>query len=248
MVEGGMKLVKYGLFLFNLFFVIAGILCIYLGISTNSRIATFDDLVNLSAYSVASKILIGVGIVMFVLAFLGCCGSVKENHFMVMTYSVLVGLILVIQIGAAVAAYYKQDDLNDLLEEKMKESLPKAGDNPELRRVWDVIQSHAECCGVKDYRDWFDVISLNVSISQKIPESCCYPQMTEGCALSVTPTTPPEEAAKKIFTTGCVVRGVEYMNIGRGATVGIILAVIELLAVVFACFMARSIRYSYETV
>lgn len=242
-----MKLVKYGLFLFNLFFVIAGILCIYLGISTNARINTFEDLVNLSAYSVPSKIFIGVGIVMFIIAFLGCCGSVKENHFMVMTYSVLVGLILVIQIGAAVAAYNKADDLSALLEKNLQDSLPKYGNDTEIQKVWNVIQSHAQCCGVKNFRDWFDVLSPTITISGKVPESCCL-EMVEGCALPIVRGISDEAAAKIIFTEGCVHKGVDYMNIGGGATVGIVLAVVEMLAVIFACFMARSIRYSYETV
>jgi len=247
MAEGGIKLVKYSLFLFNLLFVIAGIVLIYLGVSTNARINAIDQLVNLSTYSVPSKIFIGVGIVMFVIAFLGCCGSVKESHAMVMTYSVLVGLVLVIQIGAAVAAYYKSDEITDLVKQGLKDTLPKYGNDTETRRLWDYVQHNVHCCGVNDYRDWFEVTSVDPLISGKVPDSCCLIDSV-GCASKIDRLTANSTLVSTIYMEGCAQKGVEYMDVGRGATVGIVLAVIELLAVVFACFLARSIRYSYETV
>jgi len=250
MAHGGIKLVKYSLFLFNLLFVIAGIGLIVLGITTNSHINKFEDVVNLQMYSLPSKIFIGVGIVMFIIAFFGCCGSVKENHSMVMTYSVLVGLILVIQIGAAVAAYYKSDDLANLMEKELLDSMKRYGENtPEgnaTTRVWDAVQHDLHCCGTRDFKDWFQT-SLVAPIIRSIPDSCCIDDFKD-CAQAITAATPPEAASKIIYIQGCAAAGVDNINIGRGATVGIVMSIIELLAVVAGCLLARNIRYSYETV
>jgi len=249
MAHGGIKLVKYSLFLFNLVFVIAGIGLIALGITTNSHIHQFEDVVNLSMYSLPSKIFIAVGIVMFIIAFFGCCGSVKENHSMVMTYSVLVGLVLVVQMGAAVAAYYKSDDLAEILQTELFKSMQKYGDNTAegngTTKFWDTVQHDLRCCGTYDFKDWFKTDIL--AAFRKVPDSCCITDFKD-CARAILATTTPEAANKIIYIEGCAKMGVDSINIGRGATVGIVMSIIELLAVVAGCLLARNIRYSYETV
>lgn len=47
---------------------------------------------------------------------------------------------------------------------------------------------------------------------------------------------------------GCLPKGIQSFSIDHMGTIGIVLAVVELVGVVFACMMARSIRFSYETV
>lgn len=39
------------------------------------------------SYQSAPLVLIGVGVVIFVVAFFGCCGAVKENYCMIVTVS-----------------------------------------------------------------------------------------------------------------------------------------------------------------
>lgn len=250
MAHGGIKLVKYSLFLFNLVFVIAGIGLIVLGFTTNSHIHQFEDVVDLSTYSLPSKIFIAVGIVMFIIAFFGCCGSVKENHSMVMTYSVLVGLVLMVQIGAAVAAYYKADDLSDILTKELKKSMSKYGENTvegnTTTKFWDTVQHDLHCCGTDDFKDWF-ATDIVAALFRKVPDSCCITD-SPGCARAIRVDTTPEAASKIIYIQGCARMGIESINIGRGATVGIVMSIIELLAVVAGCLLARNIRYSYETV
>jgi len=249
MAHGGIKLVKYSLFLFNLVFVIAGIGLIVLGFTTNSHIHQFEDVVDLSTYSLPSKIFIAVGIVMFIIAFFGCCGSIKENHSMVMMYSVLVGLILMVQIGAAVAAYYKAGDLADILNSELKKSMTKYDDSTvegnATTKFWDTLQHDLHCCGTNDFKDWFATDLL--APLKKVPDSCCITDFKD-CARAIRIDTTPEAASKIIWIEGCARMGVESINIGRGATVGIVMSVIELLALIAGCLLARNIRYSYETV
>lgn len=58
------------LILFNLFFQIFGILLVLFGLL---------PIVNLGYDSTYSKIAIIVGVLVFVISFLGCCGAVREN-------------------------------------------------------------------------------------------------------------------------------------------------------------------------
>lgn len=47
---------------------------------------------------------------------------------------------------------------------------------------------------------------------------------------------------------GCVERALQDIAINRIGAIAIGLAIVELFGVLCACFMARSIRYQYETV
>lgn len=52
--------------------------------------------------------LIVVGVIVFCVGFLGCCGAIKENYCMVTTFAVLLGIIFILEIVAgAVGFAYK---------------------------------------------------------------------------------------------------------------------------------------------
>ena len=59
--------------------------------------------------------LIVVGVIVFCVGFLGCCGAIKENYCMVMTFAVLLGIIFILEIVAgAVGFAYKSKVIFDL--------------------------------------------------------------------------------------------------------------------------------------
>jgi len=250
MVQGGMKCVKYALFAVNLLFVVAGITLITVGVLTTNSIGQFGDLIQPSELAVPSKLFIVVGVVVFIIAFLGCCGAVRENHCMMMTYSVLIALILVLEVGASVASYYFSDELEDILAKDLVKAMDDYGHNTTqaetTRKTWDALQNGLKCCGAHDYKDWFNV-NYDNGTEVGIPTSCCIDDHPL-CSAGITNTTTPEDAGKKLFIEGCVAKGVRDIDIKRIGTVGITLAALELLAVVCACLMAKSIRYSYEAV
>lgn len=72
-----------------IYFQICGIALIIIGALVHNE--TYTYFLN-SKYVTAPNILIAIGCIIFVLAFLGCCGAVKENHCMVMTVSIFKSL------------------------------------------------------------------------------------------------------------------------------------------------------------
>jgi len=251
-VQGGMKLVQYLLFFFNFCFVVIGAVLIGLGVSTkagwNEKYFAF---IKVSDFSTPPNLLIGVGILIFIIAFLGCCGAIKENHCMIMSYSVLVGFILVLELGAAFAAFALKDDARDLLGKGLKEGQKMYGNNTELgveiTQSWDVLQHSLHCCGTHDFKDWKDLIHNNNATLPEIPQSCCVTDSV-NCSLAVTFDMKPEDAAHTIYVDGCLQKAIDDFAVGTLGIVALVLAAVELLGVICACFLARSIRYSYETV
>jgi len=252
------KCIKYLLFLFNLFFVIIGMVLIGVGVSARTGFKPYVNMVgDTSEFYTPANLFIAVGCIVFFIAFLGCCGAVKENHCMMMTYSVLVGLLLVVELGAAFAAFALQDDAAKFLENGLSKSQHRfeyntTGKNEsdvELTRSWNLMQHTLKCCGTHNFTDWGSILTKQGS-NYSIPESCCI-EDHEGCTHGFTTHDDPanwELLKKSIHVDGCWEKAVNDVAIQTIGIVGLVVAVVELLGVICACFMARSIRYSYETV
>jgi len=108
MVQGGMNIVKYLLFAFNLIFVIFGILLIYFGVDTIKPFNRWSEVIQGDPPSNSAVTLIVIGCLIFIIAFLGCCGALRENHCMLVTFGGIILVFLLIQlIGAGLILGYK---------------------------------------------------------------------------------------------------------------------------------------------
>lgn len=249
------KCMKYLLFLFNLLFVVIGIVLIALGVSAQNGFGKYLHLVETDDFSTPPKLFIAIGVIMFLIAFLGCCGAVVENHSMIMAYSVLVGLILILQLGVGIAAFLMGDQLEDLTQKGLMTTMNEYNndtypDIQNIRKSWDLVQSDLKCCGVKSYADWNNVTVHHGTEHPLVPESCCKDGKVSNCTSTINDTNINDQAFVEgiINTRGCLHVVIEDIAITRIGAVGITLSVIEFLGVIAACFLARSIRFSYETV
>ncbi|KAJ8966208.1 hypothetical protein NQ317_001306 [Molorchus minor] len=61
-----------------------------------------------------APILIIIGAIVFITAFLGCCGAVKESTCMLTTYAIVLLTIFIIQVAIAVYVFIQVKDSNEL--------------------------------------------------------------------------------------------------------------------------------------
>merc|ERR1712203_868675 len=78
-------------------------------------------------YTNTPVFIIILGAIIFVVAFFGCCGAIKENKCMMYTYGFLLFVILIAQIGAGIAAFLLKGDLNSAIEHNMMEGMKNYG-------------------------------------------------------------------------------------------------------------------------
>ena len=109
------------------------------------------------------------GVVIFLIAFLGCCGAWKKNICMIYTYSVLLLIVLVAEIAAGIAAYVLKDALEARINQKMQMGMQNYGkdDYGGVNTTWDLVQRELECCGVNNATQW------KATNFGKTPDSCC---------------------------------------------------------------------------
>jgi len=245
-----MKCIKYILFAFNFIFVALGIVLLAVGISTKTGFSNHLKFIDPKVLNYPPNLFIAAGAIIFIIAFLGCYGSWRESHCMMITYSVLLALLLVLELAAAFSAFALKDDVEHIFRTGLEDSQSKYNTSAtddygrEVTQAWDAMQNEWKCCGTSNYTDW----GLHSELTY-VPDSCCIDD-TKGCAQAknATPHMTLEDAKMVIHIEGCWDHALKELTLETIGIVGIALAIVELLGIISACLMARSIRYSYETV
>ncbi|RZC35331.1 uncharacterized protein BDFB_000932 [Asbolus verrucosus] len=235
MVSGGMTCVKYLLFCFNLLFAVSGIAILTIGAIIYVAYGHYSNFVY-DSFQSAPLVLIIVGIIIFVVAFFGCCGAVKENHCMVITFSILLLVIFTMEIGTGIAGYIRRNEVEGMLENKLNSTMFDYYTNEDIKNTWDIVQHEVECCGMTGPQDWY-----KVTHNDSLPHTCCPNTPDDGSCTMKSRNKYTDSCfgeLKELFT--------KYASVIGGVGIGI--AVSQLIGVIFACCLARSIREEYETV
>lgn len=230
-------MIKYFMFLINFIFALVGLLLIGVGAYIQIGAKEYLDFLSDNYLNTPIFIII-VGCVIFVVAFFGCCGAWQENACMIYTYAFLITVILIAEIGAAIAAFALKGDLRGVIEEKMVQGMGnygKAGHDG-VTNAWDILQTDLHCCGSANYTNWFQYTQ------ESVPDSCCKVD-TKGCGGKGFPVD-------SIYTRGCLVefedKFIGNMGVVGGIALGVAFA--QFLGVVFSCCLGNRIRkgeYNY---
>lgn len=237
-IGAGMSCVKYLLFCFNLLFAITGLIILIVGIKAEINSSPYIDLTDENFYTSGPIVLIIVGVIVFIVAFFGCCGAVRENHCMIVTFSVFLLIIFLAELAVGIAGYMKHQDLENSILAHLNGTIKEYDTNKDVAKTFDIVQTDFKCCGINGPDDWK---ANNISM----PATCCSGQEITGGVPA--PCTPLSDHFHK---EGCLDKLVQYFKdtaLVLGG-VGIGVAIVQLLGVIFACCLARSIRSQYETV
>lgn len=226
MVQGcGMSCIKNLLFIFNFFFAISGVVIIVCGGYSLHLFKKTGPVVG-DDYVSAPIILIVVGSIVFLVAFLGCCGAMQESYCMLMLFSVFLFLILVAEIAAGALGFVYKGKVDHIAQGKFMQSLEDynretGGKVKPIHEAWDFIQSQLECCGVNSSQDW----------KGQVPKSCC--SNADNCG-----------PAGPYYDKGCYDTVKEYISkyaVYVGIA-GIGIGLIEIIGIIFSCCLANQVK------
>jgi len=234
MVEGGMKCVKYLLFAFNLVFFIAGLTLIIAGAVVETKFKSYFTFFEGSSFSSAAVVLIAAGCIIFIIGFFGCCGAIKENYCMVMTFAGLLAVVFIVEIGVGIAGFVMRGKVEAQIKKKMLETMKQYNSTGGVKEAWDKTQQQFKCCGANGFADWASEAKL-----KHPPVSCCK-----------NPAPNCSDDSSKIYKTGCVDGFKTWVesNVFIIAGVGVGLAFIQVIGIIFACCLGRAIKGEYEVV
>ncbi|XP_021934850.1 CD63 antigen-like isoform X2 [Zootermopsis nevadensis] len=223
----GITTVKYLLFIFNLIFALCGLAILIAGALSYANIDKIDKHlqdVNISGSPIA---LIVVGSIVFVVAFYGCCGAIRESHCMVITFAVFLLVILIAEIAIGIVAFVNRDGWDNAVNDSLSKIFSQYDTNGTIAEDINDLQRTLECCGLEGPGSWEG--------RTPIPVGCCV--TAEGrCEVY--------SDSNQVFQDGCEKKLKEFID-GIGLLLGalaIAVGVVEITGVVFALCLASSIK------
>ncbi|KAK6625416.1 hypothetical protein RUM43_005714 [Polyplax serrata] len=147
-------------------FQLIGIALIVVGSLLLSNIASFEDLVKDEGMKTPQIFIIVVGIIIFFIATLGCCGAIRENKCMLIMFAVFLLFIFVVQLAVGIYALTHKDDFRQNVEKGLDKEFVKIGQDPKVKRLFEGMERDWHCCGVRGHSDYD-------RIRHVVPESCC---------------------------------------------------------------------------
>lgn len=210
------------------------------GIYTYIKIGDYASFSSVPFLS-GSKLLIAVGVLITIIAFLGCCGAWKLNKCMLICFIILLIIIFCCEIAAAVVGYMHRNEFKKNLPEDMKDVFDKYGESGQKGTTdgIDLLQENLKCCGITGPKDWQ---RTNWGKNQRdVPDSCCITK-TKDCGKGTI--TIVGTVLNTVYKKGCekeleTLVG-KYLPVIAGIAVGII--VIQFLGMIFACALLRGVQ------
>jgi len=211
-----------------------GLITIVAGAIIQSSYHHYENFIG-ETFWTAPIILIIVGSLIFIVSFLGCCGALRESSWMILTFSVFLLMIFFTEIGIGIAGYIKHAELPSILENRFNKTLDDYTNSIESQHAWSLVQGEMECCGIRGPGDWKPIF-----VNTTVPNTCCHvlPQNVKHCTSAFS------------SQEGCLPKLLSFLDrksLLLGA-VGIGIALVQLIGVIFACCLSRAFRENYETV
>lgn len=174
--------------------------------------------------------LVVVAAVALVISFMGCWGAVRESPCLLSSFALFILIILLAELVVAALVSKYSGEFEDLAADGMLQSLYQKREEGHYNAM-DDIQKQLKCCGVRGISDY----------NTTLPRSCCpddNPPDTEECTKQHAFTQPCLPAVRDELTP-------VWHTV---AAAGIIVALIQLGAVVGSCCLARAFRREYDVV
>ncbi|XP_056653945.1 CD63 antigen [Monodelphis domestica] len=234
-VEGGMKCVKFLLYVLVLAFWACAVGLIAVGVAVQFTL-NHTIPIGATAVSVVPVVIIAVGAFLFLVSFLGCCATCKENYCLMTTFAIFLSLIVLVEVAATIAGYIFRDKVKSEFEAGFRDQMKEYEKNNATAQFLDELQEEFNCCGAANYTDWEHI---PLTPKNRVPDSCCV-NVTLGCGSGFKPSD--------INQKGCVESIGNWLKQKALVLAGVALGItfVEILGVIFACCLMKSIRSGYE--
>ncbi|XP_015233877.1 PREDICTED: tetraspanin-2-like [Cyprinodon variegatus] len=145
-VEGGMKCVKYLLFIFNFIFWLMGSFVLAVGLWLRfepDTVSLLDDKDAPYTFFLGVYILIGAGSLIMLVGFFGCCGAVRESQCLLGSFFACLLIIFGAEVAAGVFGFINKDKIIDDVQNFYKKIYNENSNSTVILSYYKVLN----CCG-----------------------------------------------------------------------------------------------------
>lgn len=147
-VEGGMKCVKYLLFVFNFIFWLMGSLVLAVGLWLRFDPKTVSLLSGDKApdtFFIGVYILIGAGSLVMLVGFFGCCGAVRESQCLLGSFFACLLIIFGAEVAAGVFGFLNKDKIIEDVQNFYTTTYNENSNSTSIVSYQNVLN----CCGTR---------------------------------------------------------------------------------------------------
>ncbi|TMW39853.1 hypothetical protein DOY81_015067, partial [Sarcophaga bullata] len=195
---------------------LTGIILIAVGVGV-AAVYTEYEIFLVSKFFSIPTFLIVIGSFIIVFAFFGCWGALKENYCLILTFSVLLGLIFILELAAGISGYVLRSDAESLIKDTLSTSMKQYNNvKPnDVTSLWDYVQRSKALRMQQYYKEEIAFIG-----------AVEFPMVL--WVISVVP-----------FIMKMNSPAAHAVSLGAA---GVVIAVIQFFGVLFACYIAREIK------
>ncbi|XP_037549468.1 tetraspanin-15 [Nematolebias whitei] len=122
-------------------------------------------------------ILILLGIVMFIVSFIGVLGSLRDNLYLLKVFMYTLTVCLILELLGGILAILFRNQTTKLLNKNIQKGIVNYYDDLDFKNIMDYVQKKFKCCGGKDFTDWEVNMYHNCSapgpLACGVPHTCC---------------------------------------------------------------------------
>lgn len=248
--------VKYLLFIFNLIFWIISLVMVSIGVYARMMKHAEAALAYLSVDPAVMLMIIGV--LMFIITFCGCVGSLRENICLLQTFCISLTVIFLLQLVAGVLGFVFADKARSKVTKVIDEAIIHYRDDIDLQNLIDFGQREFGCCGGATYTDWSKNMYFSCEKDNPSRENCGVP--FSCCIISKDKTVintmcghgkqklAYAEAGMFIHTNGCIDTLVNWIhsNLFLLGGVALGLAIPQLVGILLSQILINQIKDQIE--
>ncbi|GAB1295168.1 Tetraspanin-15 [Apodemus speciosus] len=136
-----------------------------------------------SAFLAPAIILILLGVVMFIVSFIGVLASLRDNLCLLQSFMYILGICLVMELIGGIVALIFRNQTIDFLNDNIRRGIENYYDDLDFKNIMDFVQKKFKCCGGEDYRDWsknqYHDCSAPGPLACGVPYTCCIKNTTD---------------------------------------------------------------------
>ncbi|XP_072484851.1 tetraspanin-15 isoform X1 [Notamacropus eugenii] len=166
---------KFSLVVYSLFFWFIGALILSVGIYAEVERQRYKTLE--SAFLAPAIILILLGVIMFIVSFVGVLASLRDNFCLLQSFMYILGICLIIELIGGVVALIFRNQTIEFLNDNIRRGIKNYYDDLDFKNIMDFVQEQFKCCGGEDYKDWamnqYHDCNAPGPLACGVPYTCC---------------------------------------------------------------------------
>ncbi|XP_072038161.1 tetraspanin-15-like isoform X2 [Amphiura filiformis] len=207
----GHRCLRFLLFFYMFVFWAIGSTLLGLGIYAEIEKRSYEAVTDV--FVSPSSLMIAVGAFMFILGFIGCIGTLRENIILLQIFAWTLAVVFALQLITAIVAFVFRNKASALVSDGIRGAIEDYYNDPDIHFAIDTLQQEFECCGGYDFNDWDNNIYFTCGqrgpTACAVPYSCCISTKVDmvpntQCGYKVRENSPTRfDVDNMIFVRGC---------------------------------------------